>query len=343
VAADRHCDRLSPGVWGPGVARDSPGRFLVNLPLGPLARRCCGDKYGQHAGTAVRVPAVGQVRFRVLLKRFRDALALILLAALGGMTVSATIGSSVLVLAGAVPDAGFWPTWLVWWAGDAISVLVVAPLLLGIHRTSQERGLPVSRLAEAGVLLVSTSVVAVYATRLDTVGLFLAFPMLIWAALQFQLLGAAPCVLVVSVAAILAAAPGEGAFASGSLSANMIGLQEFNGVVALSTLLLAVVVGQSNDARLALERARAELEDRVRDRTAKLTAALEDLLRSEAETTLVQRALARSEEKFRRCCLPHQTPSSGSTRPAGSCSPTTGPSRSSGTRRASCSASPWTR
>src|SRR5437764_10916674 len=49
------------------------------------------------------------------------------------MTISATVGTSVLALSGTVPTGSFLPTWTVWWTGDAMGVLLVAPLLLSLR------------------------------------------------------------------------------------------------------------------------------------------------------------------------------------------------------------------
>src|SRR5207237_6508452 len=73
-----------------------------------------------------------RIGFRIERDRLRDAAALIVLGALVAMTISATVGTSVLALSGTVPTGSFLPTWAVWWTGDAMGVLLVAPLLLSL-------------------------------------------------------------------------------------------------------------------------------------------------------------------------------------------------------------------
>jgi len=283
--------RASPGI--------ALGAFLVNLPIGPSVAGAATIAAGNTLAPVCAYLLLRRFDFRVGLDRFRDAIALIFLAALGGMAVSATVGSGVLVLSGAVPAEDFFSTWWVWWTGDAMGVLVVTPLLLALRWARPVGGVPASRRPEAGVLLVSTLVVAVYGSYFSQLGLFLVFPFLVWSAMRFQLLGSAPCVLIVSTSAILAAADGRGRFAGMSLLEEMVTLQGFNGVVALTGLILAVVARQRDDARQAVERAAGELEDRVRERTAELAAVVEHLRRSELETQMVQQALSQSELKFR--------------------------------------------
>src|SRR6266540_4841366 len=86
-------------VW-PGIAL---GAFLVNLPIGPSVAGAAGIAAGNTLAPVCAYLLLQRSGFRVELDRFRDALALIFLAALGGMAVSATIGSGVLVLTDAVP------------------------------------------------------------------------------------------------------------------------------------------------------------------------------------------------------------------------------------------------
>ncbi|MGO4420409.1 MASE1 domain-containing protein, partial [Streptomyces sp. MCAF7] len=83
--------------------------------------------------------------------------------------------------------------------------------------------------------------------------LFLVFPFLIWAALRFQLAGAAPCSLIVSVCAIQATAAGAGPFAGHTLLARMVTLQAFNGSTALTALLLSAIIAERNRTRQQIE------------------------------------------------------------------------------------------
>jgi integral membrane sensor domain MASE1 len=93
--------------------------------------------------------------------------------------------------------------------------------------------------------------------------LFLVFPCLIWAAFRFQLAGAAPCALMVSTLAIMAAARGLGPFAGHDLLANMVTLQAFNGATALTALLMAAVITERNQTHEEIKRVCARLAEMV--------------------------------------------------------------------------------
>ncbi|MEU8001775.1 MASE1 domain-containing protein [Catellatospora sp. NPDC049111] len=248
---------LGGRVW-PGIAL---GAFLVNAPIGPSAVAIVAITTGNTLAPLCAYWMLRRVGFRVELDRLRDGLALVLLGALAGMLVSATIGTAALRAAGAIEADGFWAVWSVWWTGDAMGVLVVAPVLLVLRTARRPRDVPVRRCVEAGALVISALAVTVTVTRLPVNLLFLVFPFLIWAAVRFQLGGAAFCVLGVSGLAIHAAAVGAGPFAGQDLLVKMITLQAFNGSAALTGLLLAALTTERNLAFQLLERAARQLSD----------------------------------------------------------------------------------
>ncbi|WP_329184818.1 MASE1 domain-containing protein [Actinacidiphila glaucinigra] len=236
-------------LW-PGIAI---GAFAVNIMIGPSPLPVLGIVAGNTLAPVCACLLLRRVGFRVELGRLQDALALVFLGALGGMLISATIGSALLVASGAEPAGAFWPTWSVWWTGDAMGVLVIAPLLLVLRTARLPRGVPAYRWAEAAALVAGTALVTVVATRSTPGLLFLVSPLLIWAAFRFQLAGAAPCALITSLIAIGAAAAGSGPFAGLDLFAKMATLQAFNGTAALTALLLSATVTEREHTRREIE------------------------------------------------------------------------------------------
>lgn len=201
--------------------------------------------------------ALRAVGFRPELDRLRDGVALVFLGALGGMTISATVGTGVQWLSGGLPVDQFWQVWSAWWAGDAMGVLTVTPLLLVLRRVRRPRlG---DRWTEATALAVVTVVTTVVATMSTLSMLYLVFPVLIWAALRFQLPGSAPCALLISVVAIIAGTDSAGPFARHSVLEVMFNLCILNGCVALTALLLAAIVTEHNNIRHETEVACEEL------------------------------------------------------------------------------------
>jgi signal transduction histidine kinase len=220
------------------------GAFAVNLPIGPSPIGAAVIAAGNTLAPLVAAELLRRADFHRELDRLRDAFAIIL-GALGGMTISATIGSSVLVLWGSVPATNFWSTWAVWWTGDAMGVLLVAPLLLSLMaKLPSERGRAIQWRAglELVGLLAATGLVT-YLLFQSRLGLqYLALPVIMVTAYQFRLRGAAMAALIASGVAIWSAIAGTGPFFNETLLEKMITLQVFNVSVALTSFLFACFV-----------------------------------------------------------------------------------------------------
>ncbi|MBL1085929.1 MASE1 domain-containing protein [Streptomyces actinomycinicus] len=245
-------------IW-PGIAL---GAFLANIWLGPSLAAVLAITAGNTLAPVCSYALLRRAGFRKELDRLRDALSLIFLGAFTGMLVSATTGSTTLLLADALSSHGFWPTWSVWWTGDAMGVLVVTPFLLVLRSARWPKHASPSRWVEGLLLTAATACVGLVETS-STPLLFLGFPLLIWAAFRFQLAGAAPCALAVSTFAIVSAARRTGPFAGHDLLTNMITLQAFNTSAALTALLLATVISQRNQTEREIARACTQLAQMV--------------------------------------------------------------------------------
>ncbi|AXI81505.1 hypothetical protein C7M71_018710 [Peterkaempfera bronchialis] len=247
-------------TW-PGITL---GAYLIEISIEPIASSpaVLVITAGNTLAPLCAYLLLRRVGFRDELDRFQDALALVFLGALVGMLVSATLGTGALELAGGLPSGGFWQSWSAYWAGDAMGVLVVAPVLLVLRRAHWPRGVPLSRWAEAAALLAGTLLVADVATGAAT-RLFLFFPLLIWAAFRFQRAGAAPCALIMSALVTLASARNSGPFAGHDLFTNMVTLQAFNVCASLTALLLAAVISERNRTHEEIKRVCAQLSEVV--------------------------------------------------------------------------------
>ncbi|MGW1895660.1 MASE1 domain-containing protein [Streptomyces sp. NPDC002004] len=244
-------------IW-PGIAL---GSFLVVMSLGPLDWTVVGVTVGNTLAPVCAWLMLRRVGFRIELDRFKDGVALVFLGALGTMLISATIGAITLVLYGKFGWGSFWPVWAAWWVGDAMGVLIVTPALLALRRLRRPTDL--SRWPEALVLAVSVCVVAPLVTHSGISLLFLIYPVIIWAALRFQLVGGALSCLLVSVLATKAAVDGIGPFAHHPQIEVLINLQAFNGSVALSALLLSALVTEQRNTRRKIEEICLELVEVV--------------------------------------------------------------------------------
>lgn len=226
---------LGRRMW-PAVALAA---FAVNLPLGPSPVGAALIACGNTIGPLVSAELLRRADFHLDLDRMRDAVAIVVLGALVGMTISASIGSSVLIISGAVPTTKLASTWAVWWAGDAMGVLLVAPMLLTFIPRPGLRPLGWRRSLELTVLLIAIGVITYFLFENQFRLEYLVLPLIAVAAWRFRLRGAAPAALIASVIAAWSAVNGMGPFASENLLEKMVTLQAFNVSLSLASFLLA--------------------------------------------------------------------------------------------------------
>ncbi|MFC9601875.1 MASE1 domain-containing protein [Streptomyces niveus] len=247
-------------VW-PGIAI---GALAVNATIGPNVWSVLAIIVGNTLAPVCSYLLLHRAGFHNDLDRLQDAVSLVFLGALGPMLISATVGSGTLFLSGALSASGFWPTWSVWWTGDAMGVLVVTPFLLVVRWARWPPAVGPLVWAEAAALSACTLAVTYLATNAANSSLlFLVFPFLIWASFRFERAGAAPCALAISTLAILASGRMTGPFEHHNLLTNMVTLQAFNGTVSLTALVLTAVVTERNRTHEEIERLCAQLSTAV--------------------------------------------------------------------------------
>ncbi|OJT17049.1 hypothetical protein BO221_47415 [Archangium sp. Cb G35] len=169
---------------------------------------------------------------------------------------SALVGALSLGLTGGVPWEGFFLTAWVWWLGNVMGALVVAPVLLLLSRLRPE-----PRRREALVLAGLTLVVALWSfsgdhrgTPLAYAQVFLLFPLGVWAALRFGSQGAALSTLFIAAASIWGTLLGHGAFSrADGRKVDLLELQLFLAIIAFTGLLLAASRAERKSARAQLE------------------------------------------------------------------------------------------
>ena len=249
-------------LW-PGVAI---GALVTELWLGapPLVALAiaAGNTLEAVAGTfALRRIA----RFQASLDRLSDVLGLAVLAGIVCVTIGATVGTLSLALGThlAVPLLS---TWLVWWAGDTMGVLLITPLVLSWARGPRPSPRPLD-VVEVGALAIvlGGGSALIFAQPPTTLWIYLFRPYmlslpLLWATLRFGVRGAATGMFAVAVTAILGTVTGHGIFTHGDLFENLATLQVFLFAAALTNLILGAVVAERASAQRSLQ----ESEERQR-------------------------------------------------------------------------------
>jgi integral membrane sensor domain MASE1 len=236
-------------TW-PGIAI---GAFLITLGIYHAPATALALAAATTLGTVIAYAILCRAKFCLSLERLRDALALAFAALL------AAINASVVVNSGLRPDETFSTRALIVWMSSATGVLVFTPMLLVLRRIRWPRNVQPKRVLEAFGIAVCTAAAMYFETSTTSELLFLAFPVIIWAAVRFQLAGAAPCAVVFSFMAIYAAATGLGPFGASDVAADVITVQAFNSAVALTALVLAVTITERDHAHREIKQAVGQL------------------------------------------------------------------------------------
>ncbi|MFD7686834.1 MASE1 domain-containing protein [Streptomyces sp. NPDC059781] len=253
---------LGPRCWA-GIAL---GALFVLMHLTSLRLASVGLLVGNTAAPVCGYLLLRKAGFRTDISRLRDCVSLVFLGAFGAMLISSTIGAALLVGTGDLPGRNVWGMWLAWWAGDAMGVLLVTPVLLLLPRARVPTHM--GRWKEAVGLVVLAGCLVPLATFSPASTLFVIYPLLILAALRFELPGSMLCALFSSVLATIAAADRIGPFQHQSDVEAMLNLQAFNGAMALTSLLLSAVITEQHNTRRSVERACQELVEVLEHLTA---------------------------------------------------------------------------
>ena len=205
------------------------------------------------------------------LDAMRTVRTLILVAAPAGALVSAVIGVTALLAGGALPGGAVASALGVWWTGDLLGALIVAPLLLAwstpsssmVRATLEVVLLCLGTVLAAELGLGHLLLVPALLRRLDY--LYLLFPFVIWAALRFGSRGASLMTFVIAVVAVWRTVTGGGPFNTVSGGGTLFAVGCYLGIVAVTGLLLAAAVSHEREAAT----------EALRQRDAQLSVALD--------------------------------------------------------------------
>ena len=238
------------------------GAFVSNAvsdePLPAAAAIAIGNTLGPLAGAFLLRRFA---RFDAALERLRDVIALVVAGAMIPMTVTATNGVLVLASFGIVPWSNVRSVWSLWWTGDTMGVLIVAPLIL----TWASRGRRLKRegtLVEGFVLaiaLVAATWVS-FITRPPLV--YPLYPFLIWTAIRFRQRATTSAIAAMAAIAIWGTTRGHGPFAIASVDQRLVFLVTFLGVLSVSGLVLSALITERRVAEAELRRSQEALRKR---------------------------------------------------------------------------------
>jgi signal transduction histidine kinase len=184
-----------------------------------------------------------------------------------GLFLAAIVGTAVSGLGGAVtyrvfsgPSAEMLTTWQHWFASDAIGIVIVAPLVIGLTAAVRQPP-PRSEIIEGTAALAALAVMTAIAILLPqelwetVVPVALLFPLLLWVAARCPPVFAAAAAFLFSTTVVSTAVLGLGHFGDTSLSVadRIPQAQAVILFVALGAYVLAALFAErrENEARLA--------------------------------------------------------------------------------------------
>lgn len=199
---------------------------------------------------------------RITFTTLKEVLSLAVFAAAISPVLGATLGAAGLEFLGL--SRSYWLSWQLWWASDALGILIVTPVIFTWINlfTSPRRQIAVQEMVEAGALFTGLFLLLGFIFRsasnpdlaIPNIP-YAIFPFLIWAAIRFRPYIATAAYLIVAVVSVQMSRLGGGPFGapSQSLYQNILSLQLFLAVSTLSSLILTAVFAELHQTKRNLE------------------------------------------------------------------------------------------
>ncbi|PSN13264.1 family 3 adenylate cyclase [filamentous cyanobacterium CCT1] len=211
-----------------------------------------------------------RVGFINSLQRIKDVGALIGFGAVVPATLSATIGVTYFCLMTPMSWADYFPSWFSWWIGNVTGVVVITSLMItwrqGVKRFRSFYA-PHLIVLWLGILIAVSWYLFCDPRRMADAPYpleYLPFPILMWAALRLGPFGASLGTAIITVIATWGVAQGQGPFVVDAFLSDRLmaaqPLQAFICVLAFTVLILAGVVAEREQARLALQEEKEKSE-----------------------------------------------------------------------------------
>lgn len=236
-------------VW-PGIFI---GAFIANLiapgePHEPIYT-AGAIAVGNTIGPLVSALLLQALRFDSAFSRVSDVLVFVFFGSFAAMTITATNGVLQLILAHITTWATFGNTWALWWTGDAMGVLLIAPFILTWSKPMNVRSMrgEASTFEILALLLSSLGSTALeFFAKLPA---FPLYPFVVWSAIRMSARVTTTAIVLVSILAVYGTVHDTGPFRTGSLDVRLMELVTFTAVLSIVGLVLSAMTAQR---RLAL-------------------------------------------------------------------------------------------
>ena len=179
------------------------------------------------------------------------------------------------------------------WLGDATGFLAVAPVTVAIITAWENRkSVNPLQFAEAVTVLLLQTAVWVAALQGVLPTIYFTLPLILFAAVRFQLLGASTAIAIALVQTAVSARHLPADLSVDALRAHTVHLQCYLSITAISSILVATLSLQYSNAMAKLKELNESLEERVRRRTAELAASEARLKQADSKKNVFLATLA---------------------------------------------------
>jgi two-component sensor histidine kinase/integral membrane sensor domain MASE1 len=211
------------------------------------------------------------------LGRLRNVLGLMAAAVVA--TAASGIGGMVAYKFFHSPTAPLWTIWRHWFTSDAVGIVAVAPLVIGLAKALRDPP-PRREIMEGVGALVTLVAMIVFVMSLpyepwQTVRpAALLFPILLWLSARYQPVFAAAAAFIVSLAVVWATTFGIGHFGDATfpIGDRILAAQTAIAVFALCSQVLAALFAERRESEKHRDLLIAELDHRVKNVLARVTA-----------------------------------------------------------------------
>lgn len=256
--------------------------FAINLAFGASVSAALGIGIGNTLEALVVSWLLGH-SFDRSLNRLHDLLRYFVIAVIMSPAMSVLFGVGSLYLFNQIPAARLGLTAMTWWVGDALGILLVAPLLLAWATARLKFSLLKLGEASALVLLLLTVNLFLFGRSVGTPLLpYLLFLFVVAASLRFGLIGSTTTTMLISLSSIWGTLHGLGPFAQNhkTVLANLFVLQGFMTILAVTGLILSILWSERQEALTERHRAEADLRSANEELEKKIDARTDEIRRS---------------------------------------------------------------
>ncbi len=240
------------------------GAFLVNLSIGTSVLLSLSIAIGNTLGPIITFKLLSKLKLSLDLSRMKDVFLVAGASALG-MTLSASNGVGNLFYAEIIKHDSLISSWLIWWAGDTVGVLMALPLLLAFSQKAFQQLWQAKVIFFGWCLFALVIELIVFEMQISAAGqisilAITLLPIVVLISMRFGLFASSTLVLSLSVICVLSTINGKGPFYHPDIHQGIISLWVFIGVL----MLIALIVHIMQSERIAFEEALIASETKLR-------------------------------------------------------------------------------